>query len=145
MSRSGYIDGLGDDDPLAYGRWRGIVASAMRGKRGQALLKEMLAALDAMPKKRLIAKELEDGEFGGVCALGAAGRARGMNMAPIDPDDHDTVAAAFGIATPMAQEIMHINDEHGPHNETPEQRFIRMRKWIESQIKKDDMPGRAKA
>jgi hypothetical protein len=45
MSRSGYSDDL---DPLALGRWRGRVASAMRGKRGQAFLREMLAAMDAM-------------------------------------------------------------------------------------------------
>jgi hypothetical protein len=39
-------------------RWRGAVASAIRGGRGQAFLREMLAAMDAMPVKRLVANEL---------------------------------------------------------------------------------------
>ena len=55
MSRSGYCDDL---DPLDLGRWRAQVASAIRGKRGQKLLKELLTALDSMPKKELIANEL---------------------------------------------------------------------------------------
>ena len=57
MSRSGYIDDL--DDPLELGRWRGRVASAVRGKRGQRLLRDLLDALDAMPEKRLVADVLE--------------------------------------------------------------------------------------
>ena len=57
MSRSGYDYDC--DDPLAYGRWRAHVASATRGKRGQRLLRDMLAALDAMADKRLVAHELE--------------------------------------------------------------------------------------
>lgn len=52
MSRSGYTDD--DDDPLATGRWRAQVRSAIRGKRGQAFLRELIAALDAMPEKALI-------------------------------------------------------------------------------------------
>ena len=65
MSRHGYADDLADDDPLAYGQWRGRVASAIRGRRGQAFLREMRAALDAMPDKRLIATALvdEDGDL----------------------------------------------------------------------------------
>ena len=46
MSRSGYGDDIGQWDLI---RWRGAVQSAMCGKRGQAFLKEMLAALDALP------------------------------------------------------------------------------------------------
>jgi hypothetical protein len=40
-------------------RWQGVVKSAIRGKKGQAFLKELLSALDAMPEKKLIAEELE--------------------------------------------------------------------------------------
>ena len=56
MSRSGYTDDL--DDDLAMGRWRGMVASATRGRRGQKLLTDLLAALDAMPEKALVAKQI---------------------------------------------------------------------------------------
>ena len=59
MSRSGYVD---CDDPLAAGRWSAQVKSAMRGKRGQAFLRELASAMDAMPVKELIADELINSE-----------------------------------------------------------------------------------
>jgi hypothetical protein len=55
MSRSGYTDDYGDDDPLALGRWRSAVNNAIRGKRGQAFLHDLAATLDAMPEKKLSA------------------------------------------------------------------------------------------
>ena len=48
MSRSGY-----SDDAENVAMWRGQVANATRGRRGQKLLRDMVAALDAMPDKRL--------------------------------------------------------------------------------------------
>jgi hypothetical protein len=123
MSRSGYSDDL---DQWVLIRWRGAVASAIRGKRGQDFLREMLTALDAMPEKRLIRSELErDGE---VCALGSVGKARGIDQAGIDPYDRRQVAQVFGIAEAMAAEIAFENDEDW--RETPEQRWARMRAWI---------------
>ena len=109
MSRSGYSEDDGDD-PLAHGRWRGAVMSTIRGAKGQAFLREALAALDAMPDKRLVSKELKtvEGEF---CTLGAVGAARGIDLSAIDPEDYDQVAAAFGVNPKLAQEIMWENDE----------------------------------
>lgn len=114
MSRSGYSDDYGDDDPLALGRYRAQVASAIRGKRGQALLRELLAALDAMPVKQLVAGELEaEGQF---CALGVVGQARGLNLASIDTYDVESLGPKFNIAEQLAREIMWVNDEHvSPH------------------------------
>lgn len=110
MSRSGYCDDFGDDDPLALGRYRAQVMSAIRGKRGQALLRELLTALDAMPDKRLVAGELEaDGQF---CALGVVGQARGLNLAAIDTYDVESLGPTFNIAEQLAREIMWVNDEH---------------------------------
>lgn len=56
MSRSGYNNDYGDYDydQWAAIRWSGAVKSAMRGKRGQQFLKDILAAMDAMPEKRLV-------------------------------------------------------------------------------------------
>jgi hypothetical protein len=51
MSRSGYTDDV--EYSWRSIMWRGRVVSAIRGKRGQALLRDLLAALDAMPDKRL--------------------------------------------------------------------------------------------
>lgn len=110
MSRSGYCDDFGDDDPLQLGRYRAQVASAIRGKRGQALLRELVAALDAMPEKQLVAGELEaDGQF---CALGVVGQARGLNLASIDTYDVESLGPKFNIAEQMAREVMWVNDEH---------------------------------
>lgn len=107
MSRSGYTDDCEDQWDLI--RWRGAVASATRGARGQAMLRELLTALDAMPIKELIAGELQaDGEF---CALGVLGASRGKDLIGIDPYDRETVAAEFDIAEALAAEVMHINDE----------------------------------
>ncbi len=129
MSRSGYSDDIDQWDLI---RWRGQVASAIRGQRGQKLLREMLAALDAMPDKTLVTGDLET-EEGEVCALGALGKVRGIDMQKLDPTEPDDVAAAFDIAPQLAREIVYENDE-GWHNETPEQRWVRMRKWVAAQI-----------
>jgi hypothetical protein len=131
MSRSGYSEDY--DDQWALIRWRGAVASSIRGKRGQAFLTEMRDALDALPEKKLVAMELEAG--GSVCAIGAVGRARGVDMSSIDPEDYSRVAGTFGIAEPLAQEIVYLNDEAGFYGETDERRFTRMRGWLDRVIK----------
>lgn len=115
--------------------WRGAVASAIRGRRGQAFLEEMLAAFDALPERKLIENSLIEND-GAVCALGAVGKARALDMQKIDPEDHETVAGAFGVAHALACEIMFENDEGAGYwaKETPEQRFERMRRWVESLI-----------
>lgn len=133
MSRSGYSEDI--DDMWAHIRWRGMVASATRGKRGQAFFREMLAALDAMPEKRLITNELE--QDGAVCAIGAVGKARGVDMSAIDPEDSSTVADTFGIAVCLAQEIVYMNDEAFDNYwcKTPEERWLKMRQWVAFNIK----------
>lgn len=134
MSRSGYSD---DCENVAL--WRGAVASAIRGARGQAFLKEMLAAFDALPEHKLIENSLIEND-GAVCALGAVGKARAMDMQKIDPEDHESVAGAFGVAHALACEIMFENDEGVGYwaEETPEARFERMRRWVASQIRSAD-------
>ena len=129
MSRSGYSDDI--DDQWQFIRWRGAVTSAMRGKRGYAFLSEMLAAMDALPDKKLIRNDLE--KEGAVCAIGAVGKARGVDMTELDPEDPERVAAAFGIPHALASEIVYTNDEHF-WKETPEERFAAMRRWIKREI-----------
>lgn len=132
MSRSGYSD---DVDNWQLVRWRGAVKSAIRGNRGQQLLREMLEALDAMPVKELIAGELEkDGQY---CALGVIGKRKGKDMTTIDPYDATGVATTFNIAPALACEIVYENDDGG-WNETPSQRWERMREWVSSHIHKGE-------
>lgn len=157
MSRSGYTDD--DDDPLATGRWRAQVNSAIRGKRGQAFLRELIAALDAMLEKSLIAEELVTAE-GQVCAIGAVCKARGIDVSHVDYDSPDDVASKVGVASQMVAEIEYENDECGyrfekvqlPESperpkfapdftwerieETPEERWQRMRRWAEARLSK---------
>lgn len=169
MSRSGYSDEI--DDNWGHIMWRGTVASSIRGKRGQAMLRELLAALDAMPDKRLYPNNFAtaDGEF---CTLGVLGAARGAKMDDLgdaeDGCDERLVAERFGVAAPLVQEIMWMNDEHvndykyveveicgpmrrgypdyGKHQKTvcmhddraPYRRWKIMRDWVERQLKRQD-------
>jgi hypothetical protein len=135
MSRSGY-----SDDGEGLNLWRGAVLSAIRGKRGQAFLREMLAALDALPEKRLIQGELmiyPRAESGlDVCSLGAIGLRRGIYMARFDPNDYETVARVLDIPEALAREIMYENDEGSYWSrEVPEARFTRMRVWVAGLVK----------
>jgi hypothetical protein len=132
MSRSGYTEDC-DYDQWRHIMWRGAVTSSVRGKRGQAFLRDLIGALDAMPEKRLITEKLV--QDGAVCAIGSLGVQRGIQMETLDPDEPDQIAEAFDIASPLVREIVWMNDEAGGWNETPEQRWSRMRAWAESHLK----------
>jgi len=135
MSRSQYSDDCTDWSLIC---WQGAVKSAIRGKRGQAFLKEMLDALDAMPEKALIEGALQT-ESGDVCAMGAVALKRGLDVKNVDPEDRQQVAETFGISPTMAAEIAYENDDdYGYTRETPQQRWSRMRKWVIENITKTD-------
>lgn len=153
MSRSGYTED--GEDTWDYIRWRGAVNSAIKGQRGQAFLRELLAALDAMPEKSLAPGALEsDGEF---CALGVIGHARGLDLSSIDTENWPQLSRAFNIAESMAREIMWENDDsvdswdyveiHGPLRPREYRRservwnafaglrrWRRMREWVAGNI-----------
>jgi hypothetical protein len=133
--RSGYTDDL---DERGIAMWRGRVTSAIRGKRGQALLRDCLAALDSMPEKVLIREELVD-EDGGVCLLGAVGKHRGVaDIDKIDPEEHEILGKAFDVAGCLIQEIEYINDDDFVgRDETPRRRFERVRKWVLDHLKSE--------
>lgn len=144
MSRSGYSDDL---DHWALIRWRGQVASAIRGKRGQALLKEMETALLALPEKRLCAG-WHDAPSGEVCALGAVALKRKMDKGKhrVDAMEEivnefpketaaEEVGKEFNVADQLAQEITYINDEYGPYGCTPEKRYEIVLEWIRDNLK----------
>lgn len=150
MSRCGYDDDLCSENQIMYINWRGAVTSAIRGRRGQAFLRELLEQMDAMPIKRLIKDDLVapdrhhlsishwgmyEVEHEGLCALGVVGKSRGIDMTRIDPEDMDSIHAPFDIANAMAREIEFINDDCGRHRETPEERFDRVRKWVIKNIR----------
>jgi hypothetical protein len=145
MSRSHYSD----DEELngaELNRWRNAVSAAIAGKRGQAMLREMLVALDAMSEKVLIKGELvsEEGQF---CALGAIGAKRGIDLAALDDYDPGDIAKALKVARALAAEIVYQNDECSPPSwyyednvrktrkpETRAERWTRMREWVVANI-----------
>lgn len=131
MSRANYNEDMDDNWSLIC--WRGAVTSATHGKRGQQFLRDLLAAMDALPEPLLIANELQSGE--NVCTIGALGKARGIDMSKIDPEDSSTVSGVFGIADALAREVVYMNDEGSFNSETHADRFKRMRAWVVSQIK----------
>lgn len=137
MGRHGLYDAGDLEDTLEYGRWRGAVASAIRGKRGQEFLREMLKALDSLPLPRLIEEDLENCH-GEACALGTVGHARGIDMSHIDIEDYGQVAREFGLNEKLAQEIMWVNDEYSDRgNSVPamEARFRLVREWVLENIR----------
>jgi hypothetical protein len=139
MARHGYVDDI--DDPLELGRWRGRVHSAMHGKRGQSMLIELRNALDAMTEKRLVSRTLQTRD-GDCCAIGSLCKAKGIDLTDHADDDSDDlfelngdISGRLNVAECMIQEIEWINDECGPHDETPEQRWTRVRAWLDRAIK----------
>ncbi len=133
MSRSGYSDDLHEWARIC---WRGAVASGLRGKRGQAFLREMLAALDAMPEKKLIASELVTET--GCCAIGTVAVARGLDVSDLEPEDNNEIAKRFGISRAMVCEIEYINDDEDGwrlSSRSEVERFDRVRQWVVENIK----------
>ncbi len=137
MSRSGYSDDYDEQFPNAGALYQASVMNAIYGRRGQKFLSELIAALDALPEKKLITDDLI--HDGAVCAIGAVGLARGVDMSALDPTNAVAVGDAFDIAPRMAREIVFENDEAGTYwsskEETPEARWQRMRDWAVQHLK----------
>ena len=147
MSRSGYSD---EGDQWDMIRWRGAVASATFGQRGQQFLKDFRVALDEMPKKKLYVHYLQT-ESGQSCSLGVIGAARGINMIGWDPESHEKIADSLDIARALVCEIEYLNDDF-PNSWAYQQpdrcsdkqkeveaqlRWQKMRNWVDNQIPKE--------
>jgi len=144
VSRGYY--GEGDWDNPAIHLAQSWLDRAIKSKRGQAFLRELIAALDAMPDKRLVRGNFTCAD--GLCTLGAVGQSRGVDLAPLqrlaariedDPDDgeaigelNDATAGAFGVARSLVAEIMWRNDDSG---DDPAVRWKQMRHWAATQIR----------
>lgn len=140
MGRSGYTDDYDTEIPGQL--YRQAVHRAIAGYRGQHLLKKLRDALDAMPVKRLIAGQIRNAA-GEVCALGALDPSAPNYDDDCDWDDGHSrkLADHFGVAHALAAEIVYMNDEAMEwrcRDETPEQRWQRMRQWVDEQIRRDE-------
>ncbi|MGB1013393.1 MAG: hypothetical protein ACPG4T_04600 [Nannocystaceae bacterium] len=133
-SRSGYSDdGWGSREERWQGiRYRGAVASALRGKRGQKFLRDLIEALDAMPVKKLISGGPVTPD--GCCAMGAVMLLRGLEVS----SQYDSLAAQLAepldIAEAMAQEIAFENDGDLDYIKSDADRWTKMRRWAEGNL-----------
>ena len=105
------------DDPLDWGRYQAALQSSLRGRRGQQLLRDLIAGLDALPEPELSRGVLADRETGCVCALGAVGLQRGKSFDELAHEDFthgadpENLAERFDISATLANEIVQINDQ----------------------------------
>jgi hypothetical protein len=121
-----------DWEPWMEGQAAGAMRSAIRGRRGQQLLRDLIAGLDALPVPELAAGALEDPETGCVCALGAVRLQRGAKAVPLrfDPDDPDIdwrdLAEPFDISETLAHAVVSEN-EYGSKRNDEQSRRMRWR------------------
>jgi hypothetical protein len=145
-------------DEARQALWDNAVRRATFSRRGQAVLREMEAALVALPEPKLIEGLLCDGT--GVCAVGAIAAYRkvqgGMTWDEAfkaldesgegDPGDDDyggsiDDTARFAerqikMAFSLAWEIAFTNDEH-LRRVSPEYRHERMLVWVRARIQSE--------
>lgn len=116
--------------------WRANCRRSIKGKKGQAELRALRDALLALPEKRLIHGLLVD-DAGGVCAIGAYARSKGIDLTVCDPEEEsDEVGVDAGMPPMVAWRVVEMNDIMLDHC-TEEGRYIKMLRWIESQLVKE--------
>ena len=135
MSRL-YQDDYGFE-PWMEGQQAGALQSAIRGRRGQQLLRDLVAGLDALPAPELSAGALEDKATGCCCAFGAVRRYRGAAAVPLyfDPMEEDLDpphhAEPFDVAPALAWAVVKVNEGWSDSNQESarRQRWTRVRAW----------------
>lgn len=131
MSRISYSDE--EDYPGQFELWQANCLRSLRGKVGQRELRELHAALLALPDKRLICCELVD-EDGAVCAIGVYAKHKGLDLQRFDPDEEtDEVGVEAGMPRLAAWKIVEMNDIELSHL-TPEERYRQMLSWVEANL-----------
>ena len=126
-----------EDRPGQFELHAANVRRSLKGRKGQAALRELEAALLALPVKRLIDGAVE--HDGDVCAIGALARAKGVDVEPedewSDPEDTDMVPIGEECGMPrlVAWEVVCQNDLHMEWL-TPEQRYDSMLRWVRKQL-----------
>lgn len=156
MSRVREYDDSWDDGIAALlngGRWERNTRATLTSRRGQAVLRELEAALLALPVQRLAADTFcavgEDDSQVEACVLGALALYRGKAAAVPDvfnaPEDEEEygdpadeqakwAAEHLGIAYTLAWNLIDRNDEIYARC-TPEERYTRMLAFVRSQMK----------
>lgn len=147
-----------EDRPGQFALFDANCARSLAGKRGQRELRELEAALLALPEKRLIRGSLTDDE-GGVCAIACYAQHKGLDLSTFDPEDEsDAVGIAAGMPRLVAWKVVALNDielvtvwerafgpiprGHGQYQGgipliremTPEERYTRVLAWVRGHL-----------
>lgn len=141
-----------------FNLWQANCYRSLHGKKGQAALRELEAALIALPTKRLIAGKLV--EQGDVCAIGALALHKGATEEVLEHHDDEYmegVGMEYGLPKLVAWKVVEANDiefdyyvdtwapgpaqwVHGSPGYrlrvpmTPEQRYTAMLGWVRSML-----------
>ena len=138
-----------DYEPWMEGQAAGAMRSAIRGRRGQRLLRDLIAGLDALPVPELAAGSLEDPETGCVCALGAVRMQRGAEAVPLrfDPNDPDVgwrdLAQPYDISETLAHAVICQNEYGDERNDesSRRRRWRSVRAWAMGHLIKPPQGG----
>ncbi len=99
-----------EDYPGQYALWQANCRRSLRGRAGQRELRELEAALLALPEKRLIRNALTDDD-GGVCAIACYAKHKGFDVSKFDPEyESDEVGIAAGMPDLVAWKVVALND-----------------------------------
>ncbi len=155
MSRITYCEPDDDASFLRCCAFDHNMKQAIKGKKGQRILKELEGALLALPEKRLINDGFATPE-GDVCAMAALMLSRliagGLSkedamlamkkQIDFDPASNwDAIsgpAEVLKICEPLVWAIVEQNDEYS--GRTPEETYDRVLAWVRSHIKQDIKP-----
>lgn len=150
MSR--FDEGYDEDFQNQAALYQANTRRALKGRKGQAFLKEMEEALVALPMKKLIEGRIC--EAGQVCAMGAFALKRRRDagadikaaldwLEAEDPGEGDATETAlfskkhFGVMECLSFEMAWVNDDDNGVKQADEDRYERVLKWVRSRIKKE--------
>lgn len=148
-----------EDRPGQFALWDANCRRSIGGRVGQRELRELEAALLALPEKRLIHGSLTDDD-GGMCAIACYAKHKGVDLSKFDPEDEsDEVGIVAGMPRLVAWKVVALNDieldtvwevAHGPiqrghgiykggipliREMTPEERYAAVLKWVRARVK----------
>lgn len=137
-----------EDFPGQAELWQANCERSLKGKKGQASLRDLEAALLALPSPRLIAGELQN-KAGEVCAIGALAKFKGHECpivaygldefgdTEIDPIDVESatidLAKTLGVPRMVAIAVAAENDAAWVKLDS-EQRYQRVLAWVRQEI-----------
>lgn len=122
-----------EEYPGQFDLWQANCRRSIKGTRGQRELRELEAALVALPEKRLIHGELTD-DSGGVCAIACYAKHKGVDLSPFDLDDEsDQAGIKAGMPRLVAWKVVELNDIE-LERVTEEQRYLAVLEWVREQL-----------